>query len=58
MADKSKEAINKILRNSRGAGIGAGLLTAAAVGAYGVMQSMFTGIHLAYISFYIVCSLQ
>jgi prohibitin 2 len=42
MSDKSKEAINKILRNSRGAGLGAGLIVAAGVGAYGVMQSIFT----------------
>uniref|UniRef100_A0A914Y2P4 Prohibitin n=1 Tax=Panagrolaimus superbus TaxID=310955 RepID=A0A914Y2P4_9BILA len=42
MAEKSKEALNKMLRNSRGAGIGAGLLGAAAVGAYSLMQSIFT----------------
>lgn len=43
MAQQGKEALNKILQNSKGAGLGVGLLTAAAVGAYGVLNSIFTG---------------
>lgn len=58
MDQQGKEAIKKILQNSKGAGLGAGLLIAAGtiyhiniydifiigVGAYGVMSSMFTGL--------------
>lgn len=44
MEQQSKEAMKKILQNSKGAGLGAGLLIAAGIGAYGVLNSMFTGI--------------
>jgi len=42
LAEKGKEAINQMLKNTRGAGIGAALLGAAAVGGYCVMNSFFT----------------
>ncbi|KAE9551597.1 hypothetical protein FO519_005204 [Halicephalobus sp. NKZ332] len=42
MADKGKQAINNVLRNAKGAGLGAGLIAAAAAAGYGVMQSIFT----------------
>lgn len=45
MADKGKQAINNMIRNSKGAGIGAGLIAAAAAGGYAVMQSIFTGMY-------------
>lgn len=39
---QAKDAINKMLKNSRGAGIGVGLLAAAGATAYAVMNSIFT----------------
>uniref|UniRef100_A0A7E4WB64 Prohibitin n=1 Tax=Panagrellus redivivus TaxID=6233 RepID=A0A7E4WB64_PANRE len=42
MADKGKEALNKLLKNSKGAGIGASLLAVGAAGVYAIGQSMFT----------------
>uniref|UniRef100_A0AC34RDX3 Prohibitin n=1 Tax=Panagrolaimus sp. JU765 TaxID=591449 RepID=A0AC34RDX3_9BILA len=42
MAEKGKQAINNIMKNSKGAGIGIGLLGAAGVAAYGIMNSLFT----------------
>lgn len=40
---KGQEAINKILKNSKGAGLGVGLLAAAGASIYAAMNSMFTG---------------
>ncbi|CAD5211284.1 unnamed protein product [Bursaphelenchus okinawaensis] len=39
---QGKDAINKILKNSKGAGVGIGLLAAAGAGVYAISQSMFT----------------
>ncbi|CAD5215647.1 unnamed protein product [Bursaphelenchus xylophilus] len=41
-AQQGKDAINKILKNSKGAGAGLGLLAVAGAGAYAISQSMFT----------------
>jgi hypothetical protein len=43
MAQQGKEAINKILKNSKGAGLGVGLLAAAGASVYAAMNSIFTG---------------
>jgi len=42
MARQGKEAMDKILKNSKFAGLGAGLLVAGGVGVYGLMNSFFT----------------
>jgi prohibitin 2 len=44
MAQQGKDAINKILKNSKGAGIGIGLVAVAGVTAYAAVNSIFTGI--------------
>jgi hypothetical protein len=44
MAEKAgKEAFEKILKSSRNAGLGAGLIGAALVGGYTLMNSIFAG---------------
>ena len=42
-AQQGKEAINKILKNSKGAGVGVGLLIGAGAAAYTAMNAFFTG---------------
>lgn len=46
-AQQGKDALNKLLKNSKGAGLGIGLLAAAGAGAYAITQSVFTGECLA-----------
>lgn len=41
---QGKDAINKLLKNTKGAGLGIGLLAAAGAGAYAISQSLFTGL--------------
>lgn len=43
MEKQGKEAFEKILKNSRGAGVGIGLLAAAGVATYAAINSIFTG---------------
>jgi hypothetical protein len=45
MEKQGKEAINKILKNSKGAGLGVGVLAAVGATAYAAINSVFTGIH-------------
>lgn len=51
MAQKGKEIFNKVLQSSKGAGIGVGLITAGLAGAYGFVNSIFTG----FFKFFILC---
>lgn len=53
MVDKGKEAFEKALKNSRGAGLGVGLLGAAVLSGYAAYNSMFTGILFS--NFLITC---
>jgi len=42
MANKGQDAVNKLLKNSKGAGIGLGLMAAAGAAGYAILNSVFT----------------
>lgn len=43
MMQKGKDIFSKALQNSKGAGIGIGLISAGIAGAYGLVNAIFTG---------------